>query len=190
MLFDADRLMAAGRISESHAARARAEALARSANVGLERSRARGALYDAAVGDAPHARATLAALAAGSVSPVAIDAAAAAVLIRDRARAELFLRAVPVFVPTGAKRLAEVARLAIAIDAGDRGAVERIPPGLGGDVISSGPALRAVYMRGVVYLRGGAAAKAIEELQRIVDHPGSAPQSPLHPLARVQQARA
>ena len=104
--------------------------------------------------------------------------------------AEIFLRAVPEFLPVGAKRLVETVRLLLEIDAGNRAAVERIPPGLGGDVISSGPALRAVYLRGVAYLRGGDAAKAIAELQRIVDHPGSAPQSPLHPLAKLQQARA
>ena len=57
-------------------------------------------------------------------------------------------------------------------------------------MISSGPALRSIYVRGVAYLRGGDAGKAIDEFQRIVDHPGSAPQSPLHPLAKLQQARA
>ena len=45
-------------------------------------------------------------------------------------------------------------------------------------------------MRGIAYLRAGAAREAVEEFQRILDHPGSAPESPLHALAHVQQARA
>ena len=32
--------------------------------------------------------------------------------------------------------------------------------------------------------------EAVEEFQRILDHPGCAPESPLHALAHVQQARA
>jgi tetratricopeptide (TPR) repeat protein len=189
-VFEADRLAAAGRLAESHTARARAEALAVAANVGVERIRARGALFDAAVGDESHARSTLAALVGRSPSAVAIDAAVAASLIRDRVHADLFLRAVPAFMPAGATRMVAVVRGILDIDAGDRAAVERIPPGLGGEVISSGPAMRVIYVRGVAYLRGGAAAQAIDEFQRILAHPGSAPQSPLHPLARVQQARA
>ena len=57
-------------------------------------------------------------------------------------------------------------------------------------MIQDGLALRSVYVRGIAYLRAGAAPQAVAEFQRIVDHPGSAPESPLHPLARVQQARA
>jgi eukaryotic-like serine/threonine-protein kinase len=190
VVFDADRLAAAGHLAESHTLRARAEALAVAANVGVERIRARGALYDAAIGDEPHARATLAALVGRSSSVPAIDAGVAAALIRDRVQAETFLRAVPEFLPAGAKRLVETTRVMLDIDAGNRAAVQRIPPGLGGDVISSGPALRGIYVRGVAYLRGGAATLAIDEFQRIIDHPGSTPQSPLRPLAHVQQARA
>jgi eukaryotic-like serine/threonine-protein kinase len=189
-VFDADRLAAAGRLAESHAARARAEALAAAANVGVERIRARGALFDAAIGDESRARATLAALVGRSQAVVAIDAGVASVLLRDRVRADWFLRAVPEFLPVGAKRLVEMARVTLDIDAGDRAAVQRIPPGVGGELVSSGPALRGIYLRGVAYLHGGAAKMAIDELQRIIDHPGSAPQSPLHPLAHLQQARA
>ena len=189
-VFAADRLAAAGRLAESHAARARAEALAAAVNAGVDRIRARGALYDAAIGDEPHARATLAALVGRSSSIVAIDAGVAAALMRDRAQADMFLHAVPEFLPAGAKRLVEIARVMLDIDAGNRAAIQRIPTGLGGDLISSGPALRGIYVRGVAYLRGGASTLAIDEFQKIIDHPGSAPQSPLHPLARVQQARA
>jgi tetratricopeptide (TPR) repeat protein len=189
-VFESELLAAAGRLAASHAARARAEALAATASAGVARIRARGALFDAAAGDEPHARATLATLAAGSPSAVAVDAAVAAALIRDRVHADMFLRAVPEFLPPGARRLVAAVRIMLDIDAGDRAAVERIPPGVGGELISSGPALRGMYVRGVAYLRSGAAALAIDEFQRILDHPGSAPQSPLHPLARVQQARA
>jgi tetratricopeptide (TPR) repeat protein len=190
VLFESERLAAAGRLAESRAARARAEALATAANVGVQRIRARGALYEAAVGDDQRVRATLATLVAGPSSAAALDAAIAAVLIRDRVHADPFLRAVPAFLPAGARRMAAVARCMLEIDSGDRAAVERIPPGVGGELVSSGPALRVIYARGAAYLRAGVAAKAIDEFQRIIDHPGSAPQSPLHPLARVQQARA
>ena len=47
-----------------------------------------------------------------------------------------------------------------------------------------------MYIRGLAYMKAGAAAHAADEFQRILDHPGSAPESPLHALAHVQQARA
>ena len=49
---------------------------------------------------------------------------------------------------------------------------------------------RLVYVRGVAYHRAGDAAAAATEFQRIIDHRGVDPVSPLYPLAYVQQARA
>jgi eukaryotic-like serine/threonine-protein kinase len=42
----------------------------------------------------------------------------------------------------------------------------------------------------LIYLRAGDGWKAAAEFQRILDHRGVAPASPLYPLAYLQQARA
>jgi outer membrane protein assembly factor BamD (BamD/ComL family) len=46
------------------------------------------------------------------------------------------------------------------------------------------------YLRGQAYLRLKNAAEAAAEFQRILDHPGEAPLSPLYPLAHLPLARA
>jgi len=46
--------------------------------------------------------------------------------------------------------------------------------------------LDAAHAKGIIHRD----IKPANLFQRIIDHPGSAPQSPLRPLARVQQARA
>ena len=189
--FEADRLASLGRFADSRRMRARAESIAAAgAREWVARIRARGAFWDAAVGDAIRARQTVASLAGATLTPVVIDAAIAAVLAGDRPHAQQLLGAVPEYLPPGARSLVTIVGLLAGADNGARLAVDRIPPPIGGDVIQDGPALRSVYVRGVAYLRAGAAPQAIAEFQRIVDHPGSAPESPLHPLARVQQARA
>jgi hypothetical protein len=81
-------------------------------------------------------------------------------------------------------------RLLAQTENGRRVPLDRIPPPAGGDLIPAGPALRPMYIRGIAYLRAAAPAQAAAEFQRIVANPGDVPESPLHPLARVQQARA
>ena len=46
------------------------------------------------------------------------------------------------------------------------------------------------YVRGLIYLHLGDGEKAAAEFQRILDHRGLKPISPLYPLAYVQLARA
>jgi len=46
------------------------------------------------------------------------------------------------------------------------------------------------YLRGQAYLRKGAATEAAAEFQRILDHRGWSPTSPLYPLANLGLARA
>jgi hypothetical protein len=81
-------------------------------------------------------------------------------------------------------------RVLLDLDKGDRSAGARIRPGTAQDLLPFGPELRPVYLRGLAYLRAGRAADAVAEFQRIGDHRGSAPSSPLHSLVLVQQARA
>ena len=83
----------------------------------------------------------------------------------------------------------DTAQALLAIDAGNRAAINRVPVPSGGEVIPEA-ALRPMYVRGLAYLKAGAAGQAIDEFRRILDHPGSAPESPLHTLAHVQLARA
>ena len=189
-VFDADRLAAAGRLAESHAERARAEALAAAANVGVDRIRARGALFDAAIGDEPRARATLAALVGKSQAVGAIDAAVASVLLRIASWRTRSCAPSPNLcrpVPSAWLRLLASRSISTPAIAPPFSGFRRASAAIWS---RSGPALRGIYVRGVAYLRGGATKLAIDELQRIIDHPGSAPQSPLHPLAHLQQARA
>ncbi len=47
-----------------------------------------------------------------------------------------------------------------------------------------------MYLRGYAYLRTGAAAEAAAEFQKVIDHRGLEPTSPLYPLAYVGLARA
>jgi eukaryotic-like serine/threonine-protein kinase len=188
---DADVLASLGRLTESRVVRARAEAVAaRRYRPFAERIRARGALVDAAIGDATAARATLASLDSGGPSVVAVDAAVAAALAGDRRQAGRFLRLPRDGVPSIGRATFELAAGLLDIEAGDRLAVTRLPPPAGGELLPYGPALRPIYVRGLAYLRAGAAADAVSEFQRIIDHPGCAATSPLHPLTVVQQARA
>ena len=50
--------------------------------------------------------------------------------------------------------------------------------------------LQAVYVRGQAYLGTGAGVEAAVEFQKILDHRGVAPVSPLYPLAHLGLARA
>ena len=93
-------------------------------------------------------------------------------------------------MPSIGRATIELAQMLLEIAAGDRSVVTRLPPAMGGEALPYGPSLRPTYIRGLAYLRAGAAADAIREFQRIIDHPISAASSPVHPLAIVQQARA
>ena len=152
---------------------------------------ARQAWLDAAIGDMAEARRLLQSLPAAVSFPAAVDAAAAAVLAGDRGRAESILAAAPTdSLPVSVRFMTTILTVLLDLEKGDRSAGARIPPGTGQDLLPFGPELRPVYVRGLAYLRAGRAADAVAEFQRIVDHPGSAPSSPLRPLAMVQQARA
>jgi eukaryotic-like serine/threonine-protein kinase len=187
---DADVLASLGRMTESRAVRARAEAVAaRRYRPFADRIKARGALVDALVGDETIARAKVATLDSSGPSVVALDAALAAALAGDRRQAARFLELPRNGVPSIGRATFELAAALIDIDAGDRAAVMRLPPSVGGELLPYGPALRPIYVRGLAYLRAGAAADAVREFQRIIDHPGCAATSPLHPLTVVQQAR-
>jgi eukaryotic-like serine/threonine-protein kinase len=52
------------------------------------------------------------------------------------------------------------------------------------------PALWPIYVRGQAFLRLKDGGKAVAEFQKIIDHRGVAPLSELHPLARLNLARA
>jgi tetratricopeptide (TPR) repeat protein len=188
---EAEILASAGRMAEARSVRRRAIALAETTNKPEAlRIRARGAFIDAAIGDERGARDAVAGIPSTGMSAATIDAAAAAVLARDRQQAHRFLRLPTAGLPTIGRSLVETTAALLEIESGNRDALARVPPPAHGDVIPYGPALRPIYMRGVAYLRGGAAAQAVDEFQRIVDRPGTAPTLPFHALARLQQARA
>jgi hypothetical protein len=71
----------------------------------------------------------------------------------------------------------------------DRSAVARLPLANPRELVG-GQSFRPFYLRGLAYLHAGDGENAIAEFQRIVDHRGVEPISPLYPLAYVQQARA
>ena len=76
-----------------------------------------------------------------------------------------------------------------AVNRGERFAVSRLPPADTRELRLE-QSFRPVYLRGLSYLRAGDPLNAAGEFQRILDHRGSEPLSPLYPLAHVQQARA
>ncbi|MGH9513050.1 MAG: protein kinase domain-containing protein [Terriglobales bacterium] len=63
-----------------------------------------------------------------------------------------------------------------------------VPYDMGGGIVGAG--LLPVYLRGEAFLLGHDGAKALEQYQKILDHPGLAPLSPLRPLAKLGSARA
>lgn len=186
---EAERLASVGRLTESHAANARAESMVAALKQDVDAVRARGAFIDAVLGDEPRARAILARMSDRRRSRATVDAALAAVLAHDRGRAERLLRLPRHGLEPYDRAMLDTTGALLDIDAGNRAAIDRIPPLTGGEFIPEA-ALRPIYVRGLAYLRAGAAGQAVDEFQRILDHPGSAPESPLHALAHVQQARA
>ena len=81
-----------------------------------------------------------------------------------------------------------VVRVLREVAAGDRSAIARLPPAAGRE-LSQGQ-FHPAYLRGLTYLHVGDGEKAAAEFQRILDHRGLEPVSPLYPLAYAQQARA
>lgn len=118
----------------------------------------------------------------------------AAALARDRVHVGALLPSVD--VPPDGSALNAVVGPMLRVDTGDAGAANEIPPPAATDLtrlpypgsISRGSPL--VYLRGIAYLRARDGERAVAEFQRIIDHRGLAPASPLYPLAFVQQARA
>jgi serine/threonine protein kinase/tetratricopeptide (TPR) repeat protein len=89
-----------------------------------------------------------------------------------------------------------VIRAAIQVERGDpRAAIEslrQVAPyemGSGGPRPVTGP-YSPIYVRGLAYLRARQAREAAAEFQKIVDHPGVAPVSPVRALAVLGLARA
>jgi len=150
--------------------------------------RARGALYEAAIADVNRARATLRAF-GNSPPESALDLlAGAAVISRDQPRADALIRAPSPDQPLPG-RLMPLVRLLKEVDGGDRSATERLPPAVPQD-LAPREGFRPAHMRGLVWLHAGDGNRAADEFQRIVDHRGVAPTSPLYPLAYLQLARA
>ncbi len=188
----AEIAVSSGNLARSRELHARAVAVAgERAPKSLPDIIGRQALLSAIVGDTARTKEALAAMPRPLVFRGAMDGAIAAALIGAPAAAEQFLTTVPTqTLPPAGRAAVGCLRAILDMATGDRSAVSRIPPPLGNDLVPFGPELRSVYVRGIAYLRGGLAAQAIAEFQRILDHPGSAPGSPVHVLAYVQQARA
>jgi eukaryotic-like serine/threonine-protein kinase len=86
-------------------------------------------------------------------------------------------------------RAAIPARALMAVERGDRTAIQRLPGPQSMDLALTAE-YRPVFLRGLAYLRAGDAVKAAAEFQRIIDHRGIDPTSPYYPIAYVHQARA
>jgi tetratricopeptide (TPR) repeat protein len=152
--------------------------------------RARGALYEAAHGDLTRARAliksTLADSPPASTLPFLMSAS---LLAGDHETLDSLLRQRARSAGSGARaEWEELVRVLRDVKAGDRGAILRVPAVSPAEVLRN--QLFRAYMRGLIYLQAGDAAKAAAEFQRILDHRGASTPSPLYPLAYVQQARA
>lgn len=152
--------------------------------------RARGALYEAAQGDFTRARGIVKSIAADSPPASAIEfLIAAAVLSRDYERADVLFRQEQSINPGPPGLVIALGRGLRDIDMGDRSAIDRLPPATTRE-LSPGQSFRPVYVRGLIFLHARDGVKAAAEFQRILDHRGVMPTSPLYPLAYVQQARA
>lgn len=153
--------------------------------------RARAALYEAAQGNFQRARESVKSIAAesppASLTPVLLTAA---LLSGDYDEADALLRTRPEPLNQGPAALLDAAvRVLRQVAAGDRSAVARLPVASPRE-LAPAQSFRPVYVRGLAYLQAGDGAHAAAEFQRILDHRGLEPISPLYPLAYVQQARA
>jgi tetratricopeptide (TPR) repeat protein len=191
--FDADAAAFDGLMRRARELRLRAEQLAAAR---LPESvwpiRARGAFYEAAQGDFARARTVAASI--GDSRPTAVfePLIAAAVIAADRRRTDALLLAQEQQQGAGAPQrsvLEPIVRVLDAVNRGERFAVSRLPPADTRELRLE-QSFRPVYLRGLSYLSAGDPLNAAGEFQRILDHRGSEPLSPLYPLAHVQQARA
>jgi serine/threonine protein kinase/tetratricopeptide (TPR) repeat protein len=190
---EADTAAFEGRMRRSRELRRQTEQLAAVGRLGeLARLiRAHGALYDAAVGDADRARAMIASVAADSAGGQTLASlATAAVLAHDYQRAGVLLQTrSPSGAVEGSGELMALAGILSSVVHGDRTAADRVPPASSRD-LALPQSFRPVYVRGLIYLHARDGARAAVEFQRILDHRGVTPTSPLYPLAAVHQARA
>jgi tetratricopeptide (TPR) repeat protein len=70
-------------------------------------------------------------------------------------------------------------------------AVERLKAAAPYELGGPGPGgLFSIYLRGQAYLQAGASMEAAAEFQKIIDHPGVAPSSPLHALTHLALGQA
>jgi eukaryotic-like serine/threonine-protein kinase len=179
-----------GRMQRSRELRKQAEQLAagRTEERGLL-IRARGVLYEAAVGDVNRVRATLRAFGDSPPTAALEVLAAAAVISHDQPRADALIPAPSADQGRLPRRLMPLVRLLREVDAGDRSVTERVPPPVSQD-LAPFQAFQPAYLRGLIWLHARDGNRAAAEFQRIVDHRGVAPTSPLYSLAYVQLARA
>ena len=159
--------------------------------------RARGVFVAAAHGDVTGARAIAASIGNSRSTAVFAPLIAAAVVAYDDRSADALLRTQEqnqTSDPANRSAFLPIVRVLRNVSRGDRAAIRRLPPQdtreLATQEIAVGQTFRPVYLRGLSYLRAGDPSHASEEFQRILDHRGSDPISPLYPLAHVQQARA
>jgi predicted Zn-dependent protease len=158
------------------------------------RAVAQEALFEAEFGDRP--RAGNRAKAALSIAPgrgvrvqSAIALARAGQPARARALADELGRENP--VSTAMRELwSSVIGAALAIEGGDpEKAIQLLRTASRYD-LGWANNLLPIYFRGLAYLRARAGTEAGAEFQRILDHRGIAPLSPIHALARLGLARA
>jgi tetratricopeptide (TPR) repeat protein len=154
-------------------------------------ARARGAVYEAAQGNFQRARDGVKSIAAesppASVIPLLLTAA---VMARDYDQADVLLRGRSPLNQGPPALLDAVVRVLREVAAGDRSAISRLPPASPRELTGGLQSFYPAYVRGLAYLLAGDGGTAVAEFQRILDHRGLEPISPLYPLAFVQQARA
>ncbi|HMD37617.1 MAG TPA: serine/threonine-protein kinase [Vicinamibacterales bacterium] len=189
-LVDADADVAAfdGHLRRSRELRAHAADLAAARQPGkVAAIRAHEALLDALFGLVDRARAET----STAVTPAdngVIDLLFAAILARNAARTDALLKqmaSAEVVVPLP---IIAIARSLHAVES-DRTAARLLPPEARFEV-SVATTWQLTYFRGLVHLGAGDGEKAAAQFQQIIDQPTFAPATPLHTLARAQQARA
>jgi serine/threonine protein kinase/tetratricopeptide (TPR) repeat protein len=153
--------------------------------------RARGAVCDAADGDFDRARRIVHRMTAEPAPGSELQLlATAALLSRDYQQVDALFEQIERPDLSGQQGAVDpIVRVFRDIEKGDHAAIDRLPPASAWD-LAPRQSFRPVYVRGLIYLHSGDGAKAASEFQRILDHRGTMPTSPLYPLAYVQQARA
>lgn len=183
VLLEADAAAFLGRFVDARAARDRAEALAAGRlNELRDFIRSSGAVWETAAGfptriPVPEAGRQ----SARDLLPFL------STLQGDGRRTEALLASTDIGVST--QRIAIPARTLLALEAGDASAIDRLSAVGDPRDLAAKVEYRSIYLRGLAFLRAGRGAAAAAEFQRILDHRGIAPTSPLYALAYVQQAR-